>query len=250
MIRFLKNLQFAKWKVFLGEIALIFIGITLAIWFNNWNQSRIDRNTARNYLSSLVSDLENDIQEYNNLLKANEVRIRRINDLNEILSNNDIEVNCDTVQKCIVSASFINLFIGSLITINDLENTGNLNLIEDLQLKRKLMNYYRDIESRKKYEELNSTFHVNTIGPWLKEKWNTGGLFRKGMNIKSLKSLQNVNDSAVTTRKVEEIRNNDQLKQELFNQINFSLFIIDGNNYSYRSMKREAEELVRMIGGE
>ena len=29
-----------NWKYVLGEILLIFIGINLAIWFNNWNASK------------------------------------------------------------------------------------------------------------------------------------------------------------------------------------------------------------------
>ena len=36
-MRFFKFKNSVNWKYALGEIALLFIGINLAIWFNNWN---------------------------------------------------------------------------------------------------------------------------------------------------------------------------------------------------------------------
>ena len=56
MIRFYKKVRDFNWKYVLGEIFLIFIGITLAIWFNNFNQNRIDENKKVQYLADLKSD--------------------------------------------------------------------------------------------------------------------------------------------------------------------------------------------------
>jgi hypothetical protein len=40
-MRFFKLKREFNWKYVFGEILLIFIGINLAIWFNNWNTSQI-----------------------------------------------------------------------------------------------------------------------------------------------------------------------------------------------------------------
>ncbi|MBO0322753.1 hypothetical protein J0X14_10630 [Muricauda sp. CAU 1633] len=55
-----------SWKYALGEILLIFIGITAAIWFNNWNESqksqKIEIRSLQEVANAVNQDLE-DIEE-------------------------------------------------------------------------------------------------------------------------------------------------------------------------------------------
>ncbi|MGB5371158.1 MAG: DUF6090 family protein [Flavobacteriaceae bacterium] len=46
----------------LGEIALVVIGILIALNINNWNETKKDRILERSYLLNLRKDLEADIQ--------------------------------------------------------------------------------------------------------------------------------------------------------------------------------------------
>ena len=65
MIKFFRKIRqkllaenkFSKYLVYaIGEIALVMIGILLALQVNNWNEQRKDRNTEQKIL--------NDLQEY------------------------------------------------------------------------------------------------------------------------------------------------------------------------------------------
>lgn len=247
MFRFNKKITEFNWKYALGEISLIFIGITLAIWFNNWNQSRINEDKKNQYLVDLKSDLQNDHGELSYLINANQSRMRRINLLNEVLINSETLINCDSAQKYLASASFINVFTGSSTVFEDLENTGNLLLFDDNILKRRIMKYYAGADSRKKYEDLNTRFHINTIGVFLKENWNTGALFRIGMDEKELNENIQIDECEYTRRYVARFREDLQLRQELMNHVNFSFFIMKSNNTAYLEMRTEIEELLNQL---
>ena len=50
-------------KYALGEIALVMIGILLALQVNNWNENRKNKNELNNIYNQVVFDLDNDIAE-------------------------------------------------------------------------------------------------------------------------------------------------------------------------------------------
>ena len=54
-----------NWQYAIGEIVLIFIGITLAIAFNNWNEGRMDRLQGVAYVNEIHSDLKDDLEQIN-----------------------------------------------------------------------------------------------------------------------------------------------------------------------------------------
>ena len=54
-----------NWKYALGELTLIFLGISLAIWFDNWNDKRKRERLEREVLTQVYSDIvinKNDVE--------------------------------------------------------------------------------------------------------------------------------------------------------------------------------------------
>ncbi len=57
------RLQGFNWKYILGEILLIFLGINLAVWFNNWNTSKaVDKNKAL-AIAKIEGEIKNNLEE-------------------------------------------------------------------------------------------------------------------------------------------------------------------------------------------
>ena len=247
MIRFAKKVSAFNWKYGLGEVVLIFIGITLAIWFDSWNQHRVDRGKERLYLDELKRDLESDKSELNFLIAENQLRMSGINRMNEVLSDSDINILCDSIQHYVSISSFISVFSGSSTVFQDLQSTGNLLLIEDSDFKRRMMTYYSKIDTQKKYEDLNSRFHINTQGVFIKNEWNTGGLFRLGRGEKNLQMPTGMDDCKETYAKVDEFRNNLDLYTAFTNHLNFSYFIASINTKEYQKLLVEATNLIDLI---
>lgn len=58
-----------SWKYILGEIVLIFIGISLAMGFQNWNQDRLLRIESKDAQEVIKSDLEQVITEMERMVE-------------------------------------------------------------------------------------------------------------------------------------------------------------------------------------
>ncbi len=61
-MRFLK-LKTMNWKYILGEIILIFVGINLAIWFNDWNTSKTIQQDKEIALAKIKEEVENNLEQ-------------------------------------------------------------------------------------------------------------------------------------------------------------------------------------------
>lgn len=62
----------------IGEVALVMIGILLALQINNWNEDRKEADTAKILAHSMISDLENDIAALHSAIEFNNEKLEVI----------------------------------------------------------------------------------------------------------------------------------------------------------------------------
>lgn len=63
---------FARYlKYALGEIVLVVVGILIALQINDWYQDRLDRRSEREYLLSMMRDLNEDTRELRTAIEGN-----------------------------------------------------------------------------------------------------------------------------------------------------------------------------------
>ena len=62
-----------NWKYILGEVLLIFIGINLAIWFNNWNETNKINTNKTIALDKIEAEIQNNLEE---LRSARQINIK------------------------------------------------------------------------------------------------------------------------------------------------------------------------------
>lgn len=60
-----------NWKYIVGEILLIFFGISLAIWFNNWNASNTVNENKRIAIDKIEEEIQNNLKELHNAREVN-----------------------------------------------------------------------------------------------------------------------------------------------------------------------------------
>ena len=70
-MRFFKLNRKLNFKYILGEILLLFIGINLAIWFNNWNFSKKINESKKIAISKITEEIENNKLEVDSVLRNN-----------------------------------------------------------------------------------------------------------------------------------------------------------------------------------
>ena len=125
-----------------GEIVLVVIGILIALGINNWNQERKNTSLKKSYLENLKVDLKKDIENLEQLNTINTSSETEGFYLAEFLDNTLLEVDTLRLTKSIIFCGYIPNSTIISATYNDLINSNNIKLFNDVMLKRYLDDYY------------------------------------------------------------------------------------------------------------
>ncbi len=133
-----KNKTGKYFKYAIGEIILVVIGILIALQINNWNENKKKTKIGLQYLTEMISDLENDVLQLDFY----------INKLKESIKNQEAALNTKDISKLSIdSLSMIinstNLdFKTSELTFNKMNNLGITSLSNNDSLNLKITEYY------------------------------------------------------------------------------------------------------------
>lgn len=86
-----------NWKYIAGEVLLIFIGINLAIWFNNWNTGREISEKKKTALHKIQEEIRNNLEDLADAEKSNQQIPLSISAYEE-MTTNDTDVVRATPQ--------------------------------------------------------------------------------------------------------------------------------------------------------
>jgi len=138
----------------LGELAIVIVGVLLAIAADRWNTGRQDRAAEEAYLVELEADLRSDtaaLSEEIARAQRREAAARLM--LSVVLEGAPIADPVEFVSS-VVNASTYGEPVQSRETFDDLVQTGRLGLITDPNLRRELAEYYHFIERRSQSYDL------------------------------------------------------------------------------------------------
>lgn len=159
-----------NWKYALGEILLLFIGITIAIWFNNWNESKKAREVEIKSLIELKSAIDLDLRDIGENIEGftNRVRLYRMiikHIENELPLNEDLKNNFSQLQGKTT-------FLSNIGPYETLKSRG-LEIITNDNVRKKISIYY-DLEYEKiKTSEMQHHDHFNEyLKPVILEHFN------------------------------------------------------------------------------
>ncbi|OIQ36703.1 MAG: hypothetical protein BM563_10330 [Bacteroidetes bacterium MedPE-SWsnd-G1] len=151
----------------IGEILLVMIGILLALQVNNWNENRKNASKEQGYLIGLQNDLENQIERF-------EVRVpfyTSIIDMSESILNDftskESLTDVDSINKKLSFIMYTQTYPDYSTTFNDLNTTGNINLISNDSLRSKIISYYQRSETIKNSidNNIDNVFYEHIFPP-------------------------------------------------------------------------------------
>jgi hypothetical protein len=142
-----------NWRYALGEFFIVVLGVLAALWVENWNSDRKDLILEREYVDSLIADLELD-----------DASIRDVMQYAEYLANNGKSVLksiedrqfAGTPESFVLSVhltAYLRFPTYSRTTINDLMATGNLHLLRSKAVRDNIAAYYSAIEWNTQWNE-------------------------------------------------------------------------------------------------
>ncbi|RPA68533.1 hypothetical protein EF405_08080 [Cyclobacteriaceae bacterium YHN15] len=139
MKRILSTLK-EKWPEYFLEILVLIIGIYGAFALNNWNETRKNKLEERSILENLQNDLENTIAEFeflNDLRESAILASLRILELSSDIPNSS-KYELDTLfGKTMIRPTYN----GKMGTLELLFSTGKISLIQNEEIKAKLISW-------------------------------------------------------------------------------------------------------------
>jgi hypothetical protein len=132
-------------KAFARDIAVVILGVVIALGFNSWAETRSDRRLERSYLSRLARDLRADsilLQRYRANAAQGEAGARL---LLTLLDDQARAADDTTVARSFSDATRGALSTANAPTIEELKSTGNLRVIRDAAVRDALLTYYSEV---------------------------------------------------------------------------------------------------------
>ena len=87
-----------NWKYVLGEIVLLFVGISLAIWFNNWNTSNRSNMDKEIALVKITDEIKNNYEEIQFSQDANQKLVEGYAEFNKVFDGTTSQVIATTAE--------------------------------------------------------------------------------------------------------------------------------------------------------
>ncbi len=112
-MRLLKSKGKFNWKYVLGEILLIFIGINLAIWFNNWNSSLKSAADKELAITKIKEEIESNLGELIYTDSINQTIVKAFDAYQEVYHDNSSQVIATPSQFHHLNSEYPNFFKAS-----------------------------------------------------------------------------------------------------------------------------------------
>ena len=124
-----------------GEILLIVIGIMIALQINVWNQEQANRKLERNFLHRFELDLADDLATFNEQVGIGENGLKVVKEAVTLLHQENVEDDFYKLNR-LYDLAYIDPFNPQYSTYEELESTGQLNLIRNESLRLAIQKHY------------------------------------------------------------------------------------------------------------
>lgn len=159
-LKFLSEQRFSKYLLYaIGEIALVVIGILIALGVNNWNEDKKNRVIEKEYLARIHNDLVLDTTQFRKIIKENLELREEIKDL--LVTLYDGIDSIEQVQRigATYDKALDQVFSPNDNTYKGMVSSGTLGLVQNLDLKEEIVNLYSE------YDQKEALF--SGIGQWM-----------------------------------------------------------------------------------
>ena len=149
--RVLMHFRKQDWIAIGLDFIIVVVGIFVGLQVSQWNDHRQERVLEQQYLQSLKSDFESDIEKLDKAIALAEERAILFRKIISAVDSENIDGDPNEFIWAVYSTNLLNFPSYARATINDLMSTGNLRLIRDRELKAEIAVYYTDIEYREQW---------------------------------------------------------------------------------------------------
>jgi len=134
-----------SWKLAIGELAIVSLGVLIALWADQAMQARQEEGRAVSYLERLQTDVRADISSLRFSSNQARNRLAITRQVDAWLNDPDAAPDPDSLVMSVHFAGVLFPPTISTFTIDELRSTGDLRLLRNQAVKRQIADYYNQI---------------------------------------------------------------------------------------------------------
>lgn len=151
-----------------GEIIIVVIGILLALYLNNWNQERTDKEMELHYYQSIKIQLNDDLATLNGEIEYNQNFLHQFAYAKELILLND-KSKTDTLGKIALNMVRFSDFRRKSNIYQTLINSGEIVIINNTKITEKLESLEENYTYINRLEENHASIIITQIIPEIKQ---------------------------------------------------------------------------------
>jgi len=163
MLRFFRRIRqalirdnkFRKYTTYaLGEIALVMIGILLALQVNNWNEGRKERAIENAFLIDLKDEIAINKKELSKQINSAETKVNAAKSIAKEITATSKSMTEEQLAK-LTQTAFMGVphFVAKNSVINEIESLGGLQIIQNDTIKDFVSSWHQQLSLLKSQEE-------------------------------------------------------------------------------------------------
>lgn len=151
------------WSTFVIELALIVVGIIVALSIDDWVQDREDQRSEKIYLASLIRDLDQMVESLQAYVDTETAMASASATTLEILTVDGYEQKGEELREYLSDMGTRRTLRLVSAAYADLTSTGNFQLIRSRDLREQLLRYFADVSRTELVVEKNNTVFIDNM---------------------------------------------------------------------------------------
>jgi len=248
-----RSLKYMRYAV--GEIILVVIGILIALQINTWNENQKLRTQEIIYLDNLKNDIITQIQMLDVYIDFENIIIDQTNDITKHFELNDGFKNMDSIFPKINDLTTRWTFSNANMTLLQLLNSNQINIIQNRQLREELIAYNQQIDLFAKNTNINNTNLVDNFTTQTFIEIGSYALY--GHSDRMLKKYNDFYPFIINTITNNELKNTTMLlinepknKLELINKIVWRNALSNLQKSGNQAVKEKSEQILLLLENE
>lgn len=161
-----------NWRQAFAEVALILFGVIVALAVDNWWSEQQERKEETAYLTALLEDFQSNRQSLAEAVEDQKGVISVGEGILRVLQKGLNEENTDVFLQRLGELYFFPSWIPVTGTYDDLVGSGKLLLIRNLDLRKELSSFQKELVSIREFEELQSETYYENQAPFINNHWD------------------------------------------------------------------------------
>ena len=161
--RITAGLRELRWSHVFVEFVMLVLGILLALAVNNWMEDRRDARVERQYLELLLRDLDRTLQTLQEFVTFEDAQAADGATAYRALVSGEPVADREAVAQALSNLTFRRTLRFTKATYTNLIGTGDIRLIENVDLRDRIIGLYEESDRYASIIDRNSQVFVNQM---------------------------------------------------------------------------------------